>query len=349
MKKIFGLALIGLSTTVFANNTAINIAKDSIKSSLKDPDSVQFKELRVVTNTEGEKSICGFYNAKNSYGGYVGYEGFNSDIKTGIIKSLEGLNDYILAGCDGKKAELALRLEMIENKRNAEKNTYVYARSSEICKAHGEFLQQVIKKKKPVNLAFEQIKADINNDRFTYKTISPNKNVFTTRDYYKEYKPSIEEYTSVLNQVTSDPKKIVEVKYNFTEELIEKGLKKAMPNCIANQSQLYYGKSTPEKIEEHKVEVDENEDIKEWKTIILNKAIREWKKPESLEGMVDSQIAVLVDNKGKLLNLHWVKPTNNRKIDRSIVNAFKDSAPFPAPPITDTNLRVTITFPAQNQ
>lgn len=100
-------------------------------------------------------------------------------------------------------------------------------------------------------------------------------------------------------------------------------------------------------------EIINNKELKQievWKTDVLNKVLKHWKKPESLEGMVDTKMSVLVDRNGRLLNLKWVERTNNRKLDRSIVNAFKDAAPFAPPPITDLslpNLTVIITFPAQ--
>lgn len=93
MNKYFAAILLALTaTTTFANQNAINIVKSTIKSSLKDPDSATFKDMKVVTNSKGEQSICGSYNAKNSYGGYVGYQEFSADVKTGIIKSLAGLD-----------------------------------------------------------------------------------------------------------------------------------------------------------------------------------------------------------------------------------------------------------------
>jgi hypothetical protein len=45
--------------------------KSVINSGLKDPDSAQFKEFRTV---QGGKIGCISVNAKNSYGGYAGYE-----------------------------------------------------------------------------------------------------------------------------------------------------------------------------------------------------------------------------------------------------------------------------------
>ncbi len=52
---------------------------ESIKSrtadKLKDPESARFKNLRFV-DYKGGKLICGEVNAKNSYGGYVGFAPF---------------------------------------------------------------------------------------------------------------------------------------------------------------------------------------------------------------------------------------------------------------------------------
>ncbi len=42
---------------------------------LKDPDSAMFKSLRVVEGKGGE-ALCGEVNAKNSYGGYTGFNRF---------------------------------------------------------------------------------------------------------------------------------------------------------------------------------------------------------------------------------------------------------------------------------
>ena len=66
---------------------------------------------------------------------------------------------------------------------------------------------------------------------------------------------------------------------------------------------------------------EEDKKLEEWKVNVLNKTIRNWKKPASIDGMIDSEMSVKVDNNGKLLNLRWVESTGNKKIDRSIVNA----------------------------
>jgi TonB family protein len=99
------------------------------------------------------------------------------------------------------------------------------------------------------------------------------------------------------------------------------------------------------KTEEDRAEEDKK--LEEWKVNVLNQTILNWKKPASIDGMIDSEMSVKVDNNGKLLNLRWVEDTGNKKINRSIVNAFKDASPFPRPPVTAPTLTVTIIFPAQ--
>lgn len=97
--------------------------------------------------------------------------------------------------------------------------------------------------------------------------------------------------------------------------------------------------------EQTKAEKAKQMDI--WKTNLVTKAVQNWKRPESISGMTESQIQVQVDDKGKLLNLRWIKPTGVRAIDRSIVNAFKDAAPFtPAPDISSAFKGIVVTFPS---
>lgn len=51
-------------------------ARTAMEDSLFDAPSARFKELRAVTNPDGEKLICGAVNAKNQLGGYVGFRNF---------------------------------------------------------------------------------------------------------------------------------------------------------------------------------------------------------------------------------------------------------------------------------
>lgn len=343
MNKYFTAILLSLTaTTSFANQNTINTVKSTIKSTLKDPDSAIFKDVKVVTNSKGEKSICGSYNAKNSYGGYVGYKGFSADVKTGTIKSLEGLDDYVLNGCSGRTAELNL----LQEKKNQEKNTYINSRGSNICKAHGEFLVKVYKNKKSANLAFEEIKQSIENNTKDYEYITTNNNRFAKKYYYKEYKPSVEEYAHILSQVSTSS--AIDIRYDSGYKL-ENTLRKVLVGCNENQYKLYEGNMgnfrQQTKEEEKEEEIAKTKAIELWKVDVVNLAMRNWEKPSSADNEIDTEIAVLVDNKGKLLNLHWVKRTNNRTVDRSIVNAFKKAQFFKAPPTPMPTFRVVVSFP----
>ena len=50
--------------------------KDLIGSSLKDPDSANYIDLKILTGMDGKRTLCGKVNAKNSYGGYTGRSAF---------------------------------------------------------------------------------------------------------------------------------------------------------------------------------------------------------------------------------------------------------------------------------
>jgi len=50
---------------------------DEVKARLKDPDSVKFKELNPVYKGKSRpQGFCGLLNAKNSMGGYAGFQRF---------------------------------------------------------------------------------------------------------------------------------------------------------------------------------------------------------------------------------------------------------------------------------
>lgn len=54
---------------------AVQDAKQALADGMKDPSSVQFRNVRLVNYLDGQV-ICGEVNAKNSYGGYVGFSPF---------------------------------------------------------------------------------------------------------------------------------------------------------------------------------------------------------------------------------------------------------------------------------
>lgn len=83
---------------------AIEKAKDVVKNNLKDPDSAKFKDVEIKSYKDG-KLICGYVNAKNSYGGYNGFKPFAASPTQAIIagggKDLSSLvvQLNVLKGC----------------------------------------------------------------------------------------------------------------------------------------------------------------------------------------------------------------------------------------------------------
>lgn len=68
---------------------ATELLKLAVKKELKDPESAQFRDLRYFAHhaviPDGRKfgitySLCGQINAKNSFGGYVGFKRFVSTV-----------------------------------------------------------------------------------------------------------------------------------------------------------------------------------------------------------------------------------------------------------------------------
>jgi len=59
-------------------NALIVNAQDSVKRLLKDPDSAKFRNIFVNKSKKGFTVVCGEVNAKNSFGGYTGFQRFIS-------------------------------------------------------------------------------------------------------------------------------------------------------------------------------------------------------------------------------------------------------------------------------
>ncbi|MEE9906694.1 hypothetical protein LWV33_03160 [Brucella intermedia] len=98
MKAKFGilvcLALYGCQSTavsntprnsVTLNEAQIEIVKEGIKRSLKDPESAEFGAIKAAdTDKKGIFHVCGTVNAKNSFGGYSGQSPY-----FGVLASME--------------------------------------------------------------------------------------------------------------------------------------------------------------------------------------------------------------------------------------------------------------------
>jgi hypothetical protein len=75
--------------------TSHDLARVSLVSVLKDPDSARFKDVQVYRDAEGGTTLyvfCGEVTAKNSFGAFDGYERF---IATPLASTLEsGASDF---------------------------------------------------------------------------------------------------------------------------------------------------------------------------------------------------------------------------------------------------------------
>lgn len=93
-------ALIVVAALLLAScNSDTDRAKQAVLTKLKDPSSVQWRD--VVTGDHG--NTCGYFNARNSFGGYVGFKRFEfiGDASGGMlyIQGDPGIPDSIFDDC----------------------------------------------------------------------------------------------------------------------------------------------------------------------------------------------------------------------------------------------------------
>jgi hypothetical protein len=69
---------LGLIGAVMAEDDPVILkAQDAVAAKMMDPNSVQFKDLaHYIVGEKKLDAVCGSYNAKNAYGGYVGFRKF---------------------------------------------------------------------------------------------------------------------------------------------------------------------------------------------------------------------------------------------------------------------------------
>ena len=92
------------------------LVKETIKLKLKDPDSASFKNISApykehLTLNGGEDTfvwaVCGLVNAKNSYGGFTGFEAFMVSIVNDAV-----IHSYIIDnGYSGSRCTSAVMLD----------------------------------------------------------------------------------------------------------------------------------------------------------------------------------------------------------------------------------------------
>lgn len=96
-----------IAPAVTISAQAVAAAKSAVADSLKDPSSVQFRDVHYYPTTG---AVCGQFNARNSFGGYVGFSLFKVD-GSGALADIVSLHDLssayrraaikqFLASCD---------------------------------------------------------------------------------------------------------------------------------------------------------------------------------------------------------------------------------------------------------
>ncbi len=98
MERILVAGLLLVAASAHADDQQqIELAKQIAVHDLKDPDSAQFRDL-VARNTGKDYAVCGEINAKNSYGGYVGYRQFYVLVgaKSVVIKRGDQIMDQLV-------------------------------------------------------------------------------------------------------------------------------------------------------------------------------------------------------------------------------------------------------------
>jgi hypothetical protein len=97
MKRfVAAVTLACVSSPLFAAPPTVaqkKLIEQAVKEQLKDPDSAKFKHSDYhVDKTDGV--YCGYVNAKNSYGGYTGFQTFE------VLSVADG-KGFIMIGVDG--------------------------------------------------------------------------------------------------------------------------------------------------------------------------------------------------------------------------------------------------------
>lgn len=76
-KALISLAALTAASPKAGDAPLITRAKAAIADLTRDPAAVQFRNVRLVAKGMlGKPVVCGEFNAKNGYGGYVGFEPF---------------------------------------------------------------------------------------------------------------------------------------------------------------------------------------------------------------------------------------------------------------------------------
>ena len=76
------------------SSNEINFAKNIIAEQSREPEAVRFRNLYGFSTNTGDTIVCGEVNAKNAYGGYVGYRTMWVRFEGNTVKSAVWEEEY---------------------------------------------------------------------------------------------------------------------------------------------------------------------------------------------------------------------------------------------------------------
>jgi hypothetical protein len=91
---------------VALSDAQVNHVQTVVARTLKDPDSAKFDSLVPGRAPDGRVFVCGWVNAKNSFGGYVGRQPFSGQLREGAFALSHVGSDYMLRPHSGRVRRL---------------------------------------------------------------------------------------------------------------------------------------------------------------------------------------------------------------------------------------------------
>ncbi|WP_371154164.1 hypothetical protein [Jannaschia sp. 2305UL9-9] len=76
------------------------LAEGYIRETLRDPDGARFRRPEGFRTGQGDRIVCGEYNATNGFGGYVGYTPYYIRIRGDFVDIAHFGNGLGAVGCD---------------------------------------------------------------------------------------------------------------------------------------------------------------------------------------------------------------------------------------------------------
>jgi hypothetical protein len=92
-------------TSLSAEQSAV--IEQHVKASLKDPYSAMFGSKSATINEKGVITVCGYVNAKNSFGGYTGMQPYS-----GVLTGASNKQGFVVISVGGSETEQTATLQV---------------------------------------------------------------------------------------------------------------------------------------------------------------------------------------------------------------------------------------------